>query len=231
MHYAPFRTVSVLFAIAFSVLFMDGTALATSGCCSWHGGVASCSGGYYQCVDGTQSPSCTCSSGTQSPEMTVRPVTPADDELFYRQLNAPKNTTGSCQSRYGKGAIAGKLDCECIGGYKWTAGHDACIADGTKVPTTNLDRIAAKIKSKPVPKVIKKLSGSSASSSVSSIGAVKSSCVIKGNISSTKEKIYHLPGCVSYSATIIEVSKGERMFCTEQEAVAAGWRKALNCPK
>ncbi len=53
-------------------------------------------------------------------------------------------------------------------------------------------------------------------------------CVIKGNIST--EKIYHLPGCDSYDKTVIDESAGERWFCTEEEAMAAGWRKAKNCP-
>ena len=52
-------------------------------------------------------------------------------------------------------------------------------------------------------------------------------CNIKGNIS--EDKIYHLPGCVSYEKTTIDESKGERWFCSEKEAVAAGWRKAKNC--
>lgn len=56
-------------------------------------------------------------------------------------------------------------------------------------------------------------------------------CNIKGNISyTTGEKIYHLPGCPYYDATIINEAKGERWFCTEAEAQAAGWRKAYNCP-
>jgi micrococcal nuclease len=56
-------------------------------------------------------------------------------------------------------------------------------------------------------------------------------CVIKGNIShKNKEKIYHVPGCASYNQTVINEAKGERWFCSEEEAVAAGWRKALNCP-
>ncbi|MDD2656860.1 MAG: thermonuclease family protein [Patescibacteria group bacterium] len=55
------------------------------------------------------------------------------------------------------------------------------------------------------------------------------SCVIKGNISSKGEKIYHVLGCVSYNATKIDESKGEKWFCTEQDALSAGWRKALNC--
>src|SRR3989339_1183298 len=56
------------------------------------------------------------------------------------------------------------------------------------------------------------------------------SCVIKGNISTSGEKIYHLPGCGSYAKTQIDESHGERWFCTETEAQTAGWRKALNCP-
>jgi len=46
---------------------------------------------------------------------------------------------------------------------------------------------------------------------------------IKGNINSKKEKIYHLPGSPAYDRTI-----AEEMFCTEEEALAAGYRKAKN---
>jgi hypothetical protein len=55
-------------------------------------------------------------------------------------------------------------------------------------------------------------------------------CDIKGNISSSGEKIYHSPGCASYSRTVIDTSAGERWFCSESEAESAGWRKAKNCP-
>jgi micrococcal nuclease len=55
-------------------------------------------------------------------------------------------------------------------------------------------------------------------------------CDIKGNISGSGEKIYHLPGCESYAQTQIDESRGERWFCSEEEAQASGWRKALNCP-
>lgn len=50
-----------------------------------------------------------------------------------------------------------------------------------------------------------------------------SGCQIKGNISGSG-KIYHLPGSDSYDRTKIDESKGERWFCTEEEARAAGWR-------
>jgi len=59
--------------------------------------------------------------------------------------------------------------------------------------------------------------------------SVSGSCTIKGNISSDKERIFHVLGCASYSKTIIDVSAGERWFCSEVEAETAGWRKALNC--
>ncbi len=54
-------------------------------------------------------------------------------------------------------------------------------------------------------------------------------CKIKGNISlNSGERIYHVPGQEHYAKTRISVSKGERWFCSEVEARAAGWRKARN---
>ena len=49
-------------------------------------------------------------------------------------------------------------------------------------------------------------------------------CAIKGNINRKGEKIYHVPGRRSYGATKIDESKGERWFCTEEQALSAGWR-------
>lgn len=61
------------------------------------------------------------------------------------------------------------------------------------------------------------------------VSAPSSSCLIKGNISASGEKIYHLPGCGSYAKTQIDEGRGERWFCSESEAQTAGWRRALNC--
>lgn len=52
----------------------------------------------------------------------------------------------------------------------------------------------------------------------------RTACTIKGNISRTGDKVYHLPGSRDYERTVIEEASGERMFCTEDEAKAAGWR-------
>lgn len=50
---------------------------------------------------------------------------------------------------------------------------------------------------------------------------------IKGNVSyDTGERIYHVPGQEYYNETKINPAYGERWFCTEQEAQAAGWRKS-----
>ena len=51
-------------------------------------------------------------------------------------------------------------------------------------------------------------------------------CQIKGNISNSGEKIYHVPGGRYYEQTVITPGKGERWFCTEEEAQAAGWRRS-----
>ena len=50
-------------------------------------------------------------------------------------------------------------------------------------------------------------------------------CVIKGNISA-RGHLYHLPGMRSYAATRINTRKGERWFCSQAQARAAGWRRA-----
>lgn len=61
----------------------------------------------------------------------------------------------------------------------------------------------------------------------SSVAAVAKVCAIKGNISiNSREKIFHVPGQEYYVATKISPQYGERWFCTEDEARAAGWRKA-----
>jgi endonuclease YncB( thermonuclease family) len=51
-------------------------------------------------------------------------------------------------------------------------------------------------------------------------------CRIKGNISRSGERIYHVPGGQYYDRTKIDLSKGERWFCSEAEAIAAGWRRS-----
>lgn len=53
-------------------------------------------------------------------------------------------------------------------------------------------------------------------------------CVVKGNIDARGRKLYHLPGSPNYNQVVIDPSKGEKCFDTEQDAVDAGWIKAGN---
>lgn len=51
-------------------------------------------------------------------------------------------------------------------------------------------------------------------------------CVIKGNINARGQRIYHTPQSPWYDATTVNESRGQRWFCSEAEARAAGWRPA-----
>jgi len=48
---------------------------------------------------------------------------------------------------------------------------------------------------------------------------------IKANVTQNG-KIYHVPGGVYYDRTDLDPTNGERLFCTEEEAQAAGWTKS-----
>ena len=56
--------------------------------------------------------------------------------------------------------------------------------------------------------------------------SVPGNCPIKGNINREGDRIYHVPGGMFYERTRIDTTKGERWFCSEEEAVAAGWRRS-----
>ncbi len=67
---------------------------------------------------------------------------------------------------------------------------------------------------------------SAVSSQSTSFESGSNGCTIKGNISSSGEKIYHLPGQRYYDKTQIDISRGENWFCSEDEAISAGFRKS-----
>ena len=52
----------------------------------------------------------------------------------------------------------------------------------------------------------------------------QAACPIKGNINAAGERIYHTPYSRWYDRTRIDTSRGERWFCDEAAAQAAGWR-------
>ena len=55
-------------------------------------------------------------------------------------------------------------------------------------------------------------------------------CTIKGNISRLNlGKTYFFVGCSNYDKVKIDFSKGEQYFCTEEEAMEAGFAKSGSC--
>jgi endonuclease YncB( thermonuclease family) len=59
----------------------------------------------------------------------------------------------------------------------------------------------------------------------SSATAPSPECTIKGNINRKSERIYHMPGQIAYAKIDMRDPK-KRWFCSEDEARAAGWRRA-----
>lgn len=60
----------------------------------------------------------------------------------------------------------------------------------------------------------------------------KEGCVIKGNYREADHtRIYHTPNCYNYDRITIKPGTSDRWFCSEEEAVRAGFRKSLDCPK
>ena len=53
-------------------------------------------------------------------------------------------------------------------------------------------------------------------------------CSIKGNVKDGK-KTYFFEGCGNYSNVELSLDEGDRWFCTEAQAVSAGFTKSKNC--
>jgi len=44
----------------------------------------------------------------------------------------------------------------------------------------------------------------------------------------SQARLHHVPGSASYERTQVDIAKGERWFCIEADAKAAGWRAPKN---
>lgn len=53
-------------------------------------------------------------------------------------------------------------------------------------------------------------------------------CSIKGNVREGK-KTYFFPGCGNYSNVALELDQGDQWFCSENQALTAGFTKSANC--
>lgn len=53
-----------------------------------------------------------------------------------------------------------------------------------------------------------------------------STCLIKGDIGLSGERLYYMPDQPHYDGTMIQARRGERWFCNESEAQLQGWRRS-----
>ncbi|MGP9819947.1 thermonuclease family protein [Salinarimonas sp. NSM] len=60
----------------------------------------------------------------------------------------------------------------------------------------------------------------------STVLAGPNGCTIKGNISRSGRRLYHTPASPSFAETRIDEASGERWFCSEAQARAAGFAPA-----
>ncbi len=51
-------------------------------------------------------------------------------------------------------------------------------------------------------------------------------CIIKGNLDPNDKRFYHLPNFRHYNQVVMNLEKGDRWFCTEKEAIKAGFKRA-----
>jgi len=51
------------------------------------------------------------------------------------------------------------------------------------------------------------------------------SCPIKAVIEADGSRIYHVPTDDDYQAVVVDPEKGERLFCSDEDARRAGWRR------
>jgi micrococcal nuclease len=57
-------------------------------------------------------------------------------------------------------------------------------------------------------------------------------CKIKGNYRKDNNTyIYHLENCYNYDKIVVNEKEKDQWFCTEEEAIEAGFRKSEDCPK
>jgi len=93
-----------------------------------------------------------------------------------------------------------------------------------RVTSDNLDYSPVLIKAEQEAKKIKK-------GIWSSLCSGQKDCIIKGNVRKDKKtKIYHLPDCYNYKKIVIDESQGDKWFCSEKEAIKAGFTKSKDCP-
>ena len=68
-------------------------------------------------------------------------------------------------------------------------------------------------------------SGATASASGGKAGKPEEECNVKGMLDEAGERIYVVPTDADYDDVAVDLGKGEQLFCSDEEARHAGWRR------
>lgn len=49
-------------------------------------------------------------------------------------------------------------------------------------------------------------------------------CVIKGTINEQNQRVFYVPSDAAYESIVVDPARGERMFCSDDQAILRGWR-------
>lgn len=58
-------------------------------------------------------------------------------------------------------------------------------------------------------------------------GKINNQCLVKGNLDRNDKRYYHLPGFKYYNQTQVNLDHGDKWFCSEEEAIKAGFKRAI----
>lgn len=155
----------------------------------------------------------------------------ARDALRARIGGARVSCTGSERDRYGRLVARCSAGGEDIGRFMVAQGHavayrrysDAYVPDERRAEAEGRGFWA----DGPLmaPEAFRAQSRGAAPGTPEIVRTSRGGCVIAGNVSANG-RIYHLPGQRDYASVRIDPSRGERWFCSEAEARAAGWGAA-----
>jgi endonuclease YncB( thermonuclease family) len=145
--------------------------------------------------------------------------------VYREYARDPRYCAAETQARGERRGIWALPAAEQLAPWEWRAVQRGRREGFSDFAGETLDRCKAALGHRPTARVplMSDSGASSAASTPSQSQAAPGECRIKGNVGSSG-RIYHVPGSHAYAKTRIDESKGERWFCTEDEARAAGWR-------
>ncbi|MFZ2152606.1 MAG: thermonuclease family protein [Microgenomates group bacterium] len=151
-----------------------------------------------------------------APEKGLCGFEEAKNEMEKLTLNKKIKIVGKTNDKFGRLLTTAWIDNKMLNEEMARSGWVRYVSQGDNKQISEIDNVAEKNKLGIYGKCVE----------TTNLNNPK--CLIKGN-NRENEKIFVLPKCKGYTNTDIETDLGDQWFCTEAEAIAAGYKKALNC--